>query len=241
MIFAIPMAGNGLRFKMEGYTQPKMLLTAHGKTLLEWSVDSLPLKLCTKLVFIGLQEHEDQFSICQFIKEKYASRVLEIQFKFLKNTTRGQSETVLAGLSKDDFDIPLLIFNIDTRFSSSTLEGALIKNKDTGYLGSFKELTPHFSFARTDKNGFVIEVAEKVAISNNALTGLYHFAKTKHFFEAATDAIQENETQKGEFYVAPLYNRLIKKGLKFKLDICNECDVIGTPNELEQFKKKIFQ
>ena len=64
----------------------------------------------------------------------------------------------------------------------------------------------------------------KISIFGKCPNPFVFFAKTKHFFEAATDAIQENETQKGEFYVAPLYNRLIKKGLKFKLDICNECD-----------------
>lgn len=45
MNFIIPMAGKGERFKNAGFELPKMLIEAHGKTLLEWSVDSLPLDL----------------------------------------------------------------------------------------------------------------------------------------------------------------------------------------------------
>ena len=48
MNFVIPMAGRGERFKKAGFSLPKMLIESHGKTLLEWSVDSLPLELFIK-------------------------------------------------------------------------------------------------------------------------------------------------------------------------------------------------
>jgi len=57
------MAGHGARFTKAGYKLPKMLLRAHNKTLLEWSLSSLPLHLANRVVFIGLKEHEDNFSL----------------------------------------------------------------------------------------------------------------------------------------------------------------------------------
>ena len=45
MNFLITMAGEGRRFREAGFTVPKMLIEAKGKTLLEWSIDSLPLKI----------------------------------------------------------------------------------------------------------------------------------------------------------------------------------------------------
>ena len=41
MIIIITMAGLGLRFRKAGYNCPKYMIEAKGKTLFEWSMDSL--------------------------------------------------------------------------------------------------------------------------------------------------------------------------------------------------------
>ena len=48
------MAGLGLRFKKAGYNVPKYMIEAKGKTLFEWSMDSLIdyNKYVTKYVFV---------------------------------------------------------------------------------------------------------------------------------------------------------------------------------------------
>src|SRR5579862_1079847 len=94
MTFLIPMAGRGARFTAAGYNVPKMLIEAHGKTLLQWSVDSLPLALCQRLVFIGLEEHEKTFGLSQRIRSLYGDR-FRLEFLFLPDVTGGQAETVL--------------------------------------------------------------------------------------------------------------------------------------------------
>ena len=116
MNFLITMAGEGRRFREVGYTLPKMLIEANGKTLLEWSIDSLPLNLCTNLIFIGQQKHEDELQLSKKIISIYGNRVRSMHFKFIDKLTRGQSET--ACLAKDliDLSLPLLIFNIDNIF-----------------------------------------------------------------------------------------------------------------------------
>lgn len=238
MNFLITMAGEGRRFREAGYELPKMLIEAKGKTLLEWSVDSLPLNLCTRLIFVAQQKHEDDFRLSKKIDSIYRDKVSSLHFRFINRLTRGQSET--ACLAKDLIDPskPLLIFNIDTQFSSSSLESNLLKPDIDGVLGAFYSEEPRFSFAALDENGYVATTAEKEVISSNALTGLYHFTWPEDFFEAAESAFVNNETTKGEFYIAPLYNHLIKKGRRLIVDVANEVNILGTPEELAAFLVK---
>lgn len=236
MNFVIPMAGYGKRFLDSGYNLPKMLIEVHGKTLLQWSIDSLPLGLCTNLVFIGLEEHEQKYRISARIKLLYGS-MPSLQFTFLEKPTRGQAETVLKAESLLFIEAPILIFNIDTYFRSSNLEKNLVRMDIDGVLGAFSDSSERYSYAALDRSGKVSRVAEKEAISTNALTGLYHFSQTADYLDIAKSAIINNETTKGEFYVAPLYNKLIEKGRKFILDLVDEQYILGTPEELLIFEK----
>lgn len=235
MNFVIPMAGRGKRFLHAGYDLPKMLIEVRGKTLLQWSLDSLPLKLCTNLVFVGLKEHEEKYHISAKIKLLYGN-VRSIQFIFLERPTGGQAETVLKAENLLIAESPVLIFNIDTYFKSSTLERKLSRADVDGVLGAFNDNSDRYSYAALDDDGNVSRVVEKEPISTNALTGLYHFKQTSDYLEAAKTVIINNEKTKGEFYIAPLYNKLIEKGRKFILDFVEEHHILGTPEELSIFK-----
>jgi len=240
MNFVIPMAGYGRRFSEAGYELPKMLIEVHGKTLLQWSIDSLPLKLCTNLVFIGLKEHEEKHHLSARIKLLYGNK-FPVQFLFLGEPTRGQAETVLKAEHLFIIKNPILIFNIDTYFKSSTLEGKLLRPDIDGVLGAFNDRSDRFSYAAVGPDGHVSRVVEKEPISTNALTGLYHFKKTSDYLEIARRAITNNEKTKGEFYIAPLYNKLIEKGNKFILDFVEEHYILGTPQELAIFKESYLK
>lgn len=232
MNFVIPMAGAGRRFVEAGYKLPKPLLPAHGRTLLEWSVDSLPLHLATRMIFVGLEEHRDEFNLESFIAHRYAA--YGPGFRWLAATTRGQSETVCVAADLLDHTLPLVIFNIDTAFVAPGLEGLLSAPSVDGVLGAFDSDEPRFSFARIE-NGRVTEVREKSVISRHALTGLYHFRRTKDFLRIAGEAIQSGRTEAGEFYVAPLYNQLITEGGRFAVHACRDHWILGTPAEYQAF------
>jgi dTDP-glucose pyrophosphorylase len=238
MNFLITMAGEGRRFREAGYELPKMLIEAKGKTLLEWSIDSLPLNLCSRLIFVAQQKHEDEFQLSKRIISIYGNQVKSVHFKFIDKLTRGQSETACLAKPLIDLSQPLLIFNIDTQFFSSSLEKNLLRKNIDGVLGAFYSEEPRFSFAALNDENFVTKTAEKEVISSNALTGLYHFTYPEDFFEAAESAFSKNETTKGEFYIAPLYNHLINKGRKLIVDIAGEVNILGTPEELKSFLRK---
>ena len=49
--------------------------------------------------------------------------------------------------------------------------------------------------------------------------------------------IKKNILFKNEFYIAPLYNDLIKIGKKYIIDIANHFIPLGTPEEVARFEK----
>lgn len=235
MNFVIPMAGYGSRFATAGFKRPKMLLEAHGKTLLEWSLASLPLEIADTVIFVGLQNHEDEYQLSGVIKKLYPA--LNNKFLFLKEPTRGQAETVFLSLSLCDALKPLVIYNIDTYFYSPTLKQKLLDNRHDGVLSYFTSSENRFSFAAADEEtGFVNEVKEKEVISTHALTGLYTFKTVTDFSAAYTYHVNNGLTTKGEYYIAPMYNYLIKKGKKYVLDEAIEHHILGTPEEYENFR-----
>ena len=217
MTIVLPMAGRGQRFTDAGHLLPKFLLEAHGKTLLQWSVDSLPLELASLTVFILLREHEEKFQVESKIRRLYNSKT-PLAFVLLDEITRGQAETILRASSMIKPELPLIIFNIDTMFRSPTLKSNLLRTDVHGVLGSFRSTEPRFSFATTDHDGSVTLVTEKEPVSDNALTGLYHFRRAADFLNIAQLAIDNNLLTLGEFYVAPLYNELLKHDARIILD-----------------------
>lgn len=235
MNFVITMAGEGKRFADAGYTLPKMLIPAKGKTLLEWSIDSLPLDICSHLICVVLDKHDVGFSLCSEITRLYEHRVPKISFIRLPAVTGGQAESVLTAKSVMDMEKELLIYNIDTAFHSDTLREELISGKGDGVLGAFHSSENKFSYAQIDEHGFVTQTAEKIVISEYALNGLYHFRDTPGFLSVAEKSIHLNVTHQGEFYIAPMYNDLIAQGKKFTIDMAKETFILGTPEQLNDF------
>jgi len=236
MNFVIPMAGHGNRFKNAGYNIPKYLIEVKGKKLLQYSLESLPLDLATNIIFIALKEHQENFNI----EKEIRSILKEITFKLilLDKVTEGQAQTVLKAKDYLDYKTDLIIYNIDTYFQSNTLKEKLldINKKKDGILGAFKSGGTNWSFAKTNSKGIVLETAEKIPISNNALTGFYHYTNPLDFIDTSEYFISGKQKYKNEYYVAPMYNRLINKDRLFVLDFVSNFIALGTPEEVEEFK-----
>lgn len=239
MTFVIPMAGLGSRFKKDGYNLPKYMIEVKGKTLFEYSISSLPILIADKLIFICLKEHGKDL-VTDFIKLKVKHNNLEIIF--LDEVTRGQAETVHKAKNYINGNDELLIYNIDTYFKSNTLKEKLqnIELKQDGILGAFIDESndDKWSFAKLNGHNNVIETTEKEKISDFALTGLYHFRKASDFLEIAEDWINNNKTVRNEFYIAPMYNDLVKQGKHYVLDVVDDFIPLGTPEEVRSFDSR---
>ena len=234
-MIVIPMAGMSSRFFKEGYTKPKYMLELNGKTLFDLSLDSFKHYFLNELFVFVVR---DIFNTREFIKERV--KILGIK-KFdivvLNSETRGQAETVMLGL-KDykNSDEPLTIFNIDTFRPNFKFPKML----SDGYLEVFEGEGDNWSYVRpvsADSN--IIDLTtEKNPISNLCCTGLYYFSTVSSYSSSYEHYLSLPETmwEKGELYVAPLYNFLISKGLTIRYNLIDKDEVIfcGTPKEYQE-------
>lgn len=234
MNIVIPMAGRGQRFVDAGYTVPKPMIPVLGRPMYAWAVESLPLELASRLVFVCLADHLEGFGLAEDIAARYGRHCPRIHA--VPEVTGGQVCTVLAARELLDESKSLLIYNADTWCRTRLAERlpALPVEVD-GLLGVFEAPGDHWSFARTDDNGRVVETAEKRRISPWASTGLYYFTRTRDFLKHADAMLAEGDTTRGEYYVAPLYNRMLSEGANLGLDTAQAVRVLGTPVELEAF------
>ena len=232
----ITMGGLGSRFRKAGYTLPKYMIEAKGKSLFEWSLLSLSdFFASSQFTFIAMKDENanaEEFikSQCEKIGIK-SPRVIIIDY-----LTDGQATTALLAQKYWEKSSPLLIYNIDTYVE----EGA-IKASDfcgDGFIPCFKAIGTHWSFVKLDENGYATEVREKEKISDNCTIGAYYFSSCALYEKLYREYYSESKNlTNGEKYVAPLYNHLIKNGGKVKISLIptQKVHVLGTPEELEAF------
>jgi dTDP-glucose pyrophosphorylase len=211
--------------------------------LFEWSLDSLPVEISKKIIFICLEEHEKEFNVSEFIKNIMKQKYPRIKYElvYLEKITRGQVETVLHAKHLIDFESTLIIYNIDTHFISSRLKSKILtlKNQNIdGLLGCFTSDDENLSFVEINEKGLVKRVREKEKISSLASTGLYVFSNGRQFIEAAETMIKNNIKVKDEFFVSEIYNILLKSGKRFEIDIAEEFIPFGTPDDIKKFETK---
>jgi len=236
MIVVIPMAGRGNRFAKEGFQTPKPLIEVGGKPMIYHAWSSIKDIPCRKLIFIALREHEIQFKVSALLAE-WISAPHEIIY--LDEVTEGQLCTVLKASVYFQEDEGILITASDT-YIESDISHEILNIKSAGLISVFDLQGDQWSFAQIDENGKVIRVTEKERISNHASTGIYYFANAKQMEREARLMIKENDTTRGEFYIMPLYNRMIKNGTECTLSHARAMWDMGTPEAKNRFEKYLL-
>ena len=235
MTIIITMAGLGSRFRKAGYKCPKYMIEAKGKTLFEWSMDSLTgyNDYVSKYIFVVRKEDETK----NFIKEnmlKYGiSDVEVIEIDYL---TDGQATTCMLAIPHCNLDNAIMVYNIDTYVEPNEMKYENISGD--GHIPCFYANGEHWSFVKLDENGKVTEVREKVRVSNNCTLGAYYFSSARLYKDLYEEYYRDDsKLEKNEKYIAPLYNFMIEKGMHVTISIVNEkkVHVLGTPEELQVF------
>lgn len=233
----ITMAGLGTRFRKAGYNCPKYMIEANGKTLFEWSMDSL----------IGYNEHVSKYvfvvraedNSAGFIKEKCAKYgIKEVELVEIDHMTDGQATSCMLAIPYCNPDDSIMVYNIDTYVEPYGMKYEDIKGE--GHIPCFHAEGDHWSFARLDDVGNVVEVREKERISNNCTLGAYYFSSSRLYKELYEEFYADDRRmEKSEKYIAPLYNLMISKGMLVTISIIDKrkVHVLGTPEELELFIK----
>lgn len=235
MIVVVPLAGRGSRFADSQPLIPKPLIPVAGRPIVAHALDSLS-GLCPKrIVFVALKEHDSRFGISTLLKNLAGAKA---EIVLLDSVTEGQLCTVLAAREFIEPAERLLIASSDTYVVSDLARD--ITNCDAtchGLISVTNAPGDQWSFARVDAAGDVVEVAEKIRISDYASTGLYYFSHAGEFLEIADDIVQNREKTKGEYYVMPIYGKYVERGWRVRLSLAGVMWDMGTPAALGVFER----
>jgi len=239
MNVVMPIAGLGSRFTKVGIDTPKPIIEILKKPMAKWSADSIPFARPEDFIFIVRKEHVEKYALDKEIKKIFSQKCSVIIIDYV---TEGAACTVLLAKRLIDNDEPLIVTDCDHYFVNKEYEN-LAKNppKDLkGIIPVFKVPANEtkWSFSKFGNNKIITEVAEKKPISEYANIGAYYFAHGKDFVWAAENMIRLNERVNNEFYVAPVYNQLIRRGDHIYSAICEKTWGLGTPEDVEKFKKE---
>lgn len=245
------------------YKNPKPLIYIKGEPMVMWALKSLPFinlpnrpaKTIFKvdmddLIFVSLEEHQKNYKIVNKLKKIFSKNINVV---IIPEVTRGALESTLAAKEFINTEEELIVSDCDHYFDGENLYRALLEKDATtaGIIPVFRppDLEPKWSYTLFDRKkvAFAVgektkDLAEKGAYAN---IGGYYFSKGTVFVEEAEKMISENdlhgEPNKQEFYVAPIYQRLINKEMKVKITVIPKVWGLGTPKDAELFTKNYHE
>ena len=218
------MAGEGSRFREQGYTVPKPLIDVQGKPMFVRAVESVGLEFDNH-IFITRREH----NIADGIRD-YFPRAHVVELDAL---TEGAACSVLTADPYMNPEDALFVTNCDQFIEwDSTVFTEQMDNDGVIMTFDCPERDPKWSYARTE-NDCVVEVAEKNPISEYATSGHYYWSHWSTFTSSAHRMIQNNERVNNEFYLAPVYNQTIAAGGVVTRAPIHKMHGVGTPEDLQ--------
>ncbi len=247
MNIIIPLAGKGERFKKEGYNKPKCLIDIYEKTMIEYVIDHLLLNIDINNLkeynfFIFYRNDLNEYNFYEFIHQKYPFIHL-----IIVPETKGASETLLIGIDyliKNNFNLypKTLVVDCDTFYTENIINIFNDSNENMIFYTKKQEEKPIYSYIKLNENNFVLEIAEKNKISDNANTGAYGFKNIYDLQKYCKFIIDNNIVFNNEPYTSCVIYQMIQENhlfYGFELDI-NKVFVVGTPKELNDYLEKSY-
>ena len=175
MNIIIPLGGKGERFLKNGFSQPKPLINIFEKHMIEHVLDNLSFS-DNDFIFIFYNSNLDNHNFSKIISEKYPMIHL-IQI----NDTRGAAETLFLGIQQIlHRNLPhhekCLILDCDTFYTEDVV--GIFRNAHDNMVFYTKKYgtTPIYSYIEINDSQTIVNIKEKVCISDNANTGAYAFS-----------------------------------------------------------------
>lgn len=233
MNILIPMAGNGQRFKEKNYSFPKPLIDVNGKPMIQLVVDNL--NLGGNFIYIVQKKHYEEYNLHNMLNLiTPGCKIIQVD-----KVTEGAACTSLLAKDLINNDEQLLIANSDQyiEYNPIAYMYSNINSNVDGSILTFKSSHVKWSYAKTNEYGRVIEVAEKNPISNHASCGIYWWLKGSDYVKYAEQMISKNIRTNNEYYIAPVYNEAILDNKIIKIYNVDKMAGLGTPEDLEDFKR----
>ena len=232
----IPMAGEGARFAKAGYGLPKPFIDVGGKPMIWRVLENLKSDKFDVVLLARKSHLDDQPELAASLAARGGTKIVPVD-----QLTEGSVCTILLARNEVDRNAPLLIANCDqiVDFDCNKFIDDCMERDLDGSILVFREpgRSPKWSYAKTDDQQMVVEVKEKVAISDLATVGIYFFSRASSFFDAAVDMIARNDRVNNEFYTCPVYNYMIAAGQRVGVyEIASSAmHGIGVPEDLDTY------
>ena len=214
MRLVVLMAGDSAEFEVAGHKYPKNLVEIDGEPLVQRVIDGLrpAIEHASHAVFL-LREEENRRHHTDDVIRLLAPAAHVVGVPALAS---GAACTALHAIGHIDRDEPLLVFNGDQVLEADVagiIAGFEADGLDGGVI-TFDAVHPRWSYVRLGADGLVVEAAEKRPISRLATAGTYWFRRGGDFIDGAMAMIRKDASVDGAFYVCPVYNELILRGLR---------------------------
>ena len=223
----VTMAGRGSRFQRVGINTPKHLIQVNGKSLFQWSMESLQSFFESwRFIFVIL---EGQSALIPELCESVG--IQDFAIVPIRQVTSGQAETADCAKEVVAPTDPILIYNIDTHVTPGQIKPDDLTDWD-GLLHIFRGQGSHWSFVHVVDHHRVVQVAEKERISDLCSVGSYFFRSFELFERLFVEYKKINRLK--ELYVAPMYQIAIDDGLNIGAqEVAADAVVpLGTPDEV---------
>ncbi len=231
----MPMAGEGKR--LQDYDSfPKPLVKILGKTIVEWSVETLGLE--GNYIFCCKKEHIDTYEIDKILKKIVPNcKIISIDYQ-----TKGTMQSVLEAADLINNDEELIISDTDhyLEWDNKYFNDVIRSREIDGCVMVFPEEwnSTKASYVKLDNQGFVIESAEKQPISKMATVGLHYFKKGSDLVKFGKDMIKKEMKYNDEYYVTPVYNLFVESNKKIITFPVNKMWALGSSDEVKLFLKE---
>jgi len=229
----IPMAGLGTRFPKDQYPY-KPLIDINGKPMIIRAIESLGIK-GNYYFAIRKNEHLD------YVKEIICNALPSATFIEIDYVTEGPACTVLLFKEYINNKEELVVANCDQIMEWNVDLFLYNARLYDGCVVTYHSDTDKNSYVRINSVGQALEFKEKIVISNIGLNGIHYWQQGSFFVDSAEDMIAANDrAPNNEFYVAPTYNYMIKRGLNVGIfHIPNQQhNPVGVPEDLEKYLNK---
>lgn len=235
MKILIPLAGNGQRFKDDGYKLPKPLIKVLGVPLCFPAIGCLKEKAGDE-VWVAYREELDEYDFRGIVTREFA----HVKFVTLKYPTRGPVETVLCALQEmGDLSEPVLVMDGDTFYENDDIveRAHNLSPLDAVFYFKTQGENPIYSYIKTSDSPLtrISEIKEKEKISDMACSGAYLFSDGKWLKKYCEKVLTQEKKNGKEYYISDIYAEMIKDNTTIVTAPVSDIHCVGTPVQLKTF------
>lgn len=160
------------------------------------------------------------------VDKEMSENILALEFNLLVDVLlldspcKGALATLVLAAAELPEELPILALPINSTINaaivSEFVQSMKLANADAAII-VFRSNNPELSYVRSDDLGNVVEIAEKLIISELATAGVFFFKNKKIIIDCAKWAMKNNVIFNNKFYIAPSLNFLLTTSQSLKM------------------------